>query len=79
MNVIPHTAEYIYELRYIGWGQGELGNILAARGTNAVVTKTSCPSLIKVSKSPSIVVSLLFCALVLFTHFAARAIYVFTI
>uniref|UniRef100_A0A161XT85 X8 domain-containing protein n=2 Tax=Daucus carota subsp. sativus TaxID=79200 RepID=A0A161XT85_DAUCS len=47
------------------WGQGEMGNILAARGANAVVSKTSAASLIKVSGFSTIVVPLLLSALVL--------------
>ncbi|KAK1397245.1 Glucan endo-1,3-beta-D-glucosidase [Heracleum sosnowskyi] len=47
------------------WGQGEMGNILAARGANAVVSKTSGATLIKISGFSTLVVPLLLAALVL--------------
>ncbi|KAL8147497.1 glucan endo-1,3-beta-glucosidase 8-like [Apium graveolens] len=47
------------------WGQGEMGNILATRGANAVVSKTSGAFLIKVSGFSTIVVPLLLSALLL--------------
>lgn len=47
------------------WGQGEMGNILATRGANAVVSKTSGAFLVKVSGFSTIVVPLLLSALLL--------------